>query len=165
MNGSPNRVPEAVTEERRLGCDAATAFELFTRRLATWWPADYTWSQDELRDLWIEPVVAGTCRERDARGIESPWGVVIACHPQRHLAIRWMIDPDRSFQPDPALASRVAVTWTVTGDHCRAELTHDEFERHPGDATAYREGLASPQGWPLLMDRYAEACREAAARS
>ncbi len=40
--------------------------------------------------------------------------------------------------------------------HCVVTLRHEEFERHPGDPYAYREGLASIQAWPWLMDLYSQ---------
>jgi hypothetical protein len=41
------------------------AFDLFARRLAAWWPPEYSWSQDVLEEIGIEPHEGGMCFERD----------------------------------------------------------------------------------------------------
>ena len=149
---------EPIVEERPLVCDPATAFRLFSTDLSSWWPREYSFSQDALERLWIEPQVSGTARERDAEGNEIVWGFVVACDPGGRLTLRWMIEPARTLQPDPARASRLTLTWSPEGDGCRVRLVHDEFDRHVADPGPYRDGLAGSPGWPRLMDLYAEAC-------
>jgi hypothetical protein len=35
---------------------------------------------------------------------------------------------------------------------------HRNFERHGDEGAGYARMLGSPQGWPLLLDRFAAAC-------
>jgi hypothetical protein len=37
-------------------------------------------------------------------------------------------------------------------------LAHRHFSRHGDGAEAYQAAMSSPQGWPLLLERFAEAC-------
>ena len=40
------------------------AFELFTEGLGTWWPKEFSWSQDRLEEIGIEPHQDGFAYER-----------------------------------------------------------------------------------------------------
>ena len=63
-------------------------------------------------------------------------------------------------QPNPAKASAVEVRFHPTGGPgTRVELEHRAFARHGEAGGTYREAMASPQGWPLLRDRYASTLR------
>ena len=151
--------PEPIVEARSLAIAPLRAFALFTTDLSLWWPQAYSWSQGSLDRIWIDDHPAGLAREVDQAGLERIWGFVIDCDPPHRLAFRWMIDPDRALQRDPARASlvEIAIARDADADASRVTLTHGEFDRHPGDTAAYRAGLAADQGWPYLMDLLANA--------
>jgi hypothetical protein len=68
----------------------------------------------------------------------------------------WQITPDRVPEPNPAKASEVEVRFHPAGTSCtQVELEHRAFARHGEPGEAYRQAMASSQGWPLLLDRYA----------
>ena len=69
--------------------------------------------------------------------------------------LTWQIAPDRVPQPDPFRASEVEVGFHPTGDGTRVELEHRAFPRHGDAAITYRQAMASPEGWPFILDRYA----------
>ncbi len=151
--------PEPIVEERELACSATRAFALFTTDLGRWWPPAYSFSQERLLKIEIEPARHGYALEVDTTGKRLVWGLVTACEKNRLLALRWMITDDREVEPDPAHASLLVLEWTPKKRGCTVRLTHDEFERHGPDAQSYRDGLASEQGWPMLLDDYRDACR------
>ena len=158
LNG-PRPSPETIEETRRVPGDPLKAFRAFTDRLADWWPHEYTWSQRALEAIWIEPAAGGRAIERDRDGTEQVWGLVEAAEPGARLVLHWMIHPDRSAAASPEDASRVSVFFRPDDGHCVVTLRHEAFERHPGDAYAYRDALASAQGWPWLMDLFAQHMR------
>ncbi len=137
------------------------AFDLFARRLAAWWPPEYSWSQDVLEDIGIEPHEGGLCFERGPHGFRCDWGRVLAWDPPRRLLIAWQISPRREPEPNPAKASEVEVRFEGDGDGgTTVAVEHRAFERH-GNGAKYAEMLGSPQGWPYILDRFAAAARAA----
>jgi uncharacterized protein YndB with AHSA1/START domain len=124
-------LPAPIREVRELACDRARAFRLFTGDFGRWWPAEYTWSQDALRAIAIEPSALGRCFEVGGDGGAKVWGLVVGVEPGEHLAFRWMIHPDRSAASDPARASLVTVRWVDRPDGCSVEIRHEGFARHP----------------------------------
>jgi uncharacterized protein YndB with AHSA1/START domain len=137
---------------------AERAFEAFTTGLAGWWPPEYTWARDVLETIAIEPRQGGRCFERGPHGFECDWGRVLAWDPPRRLLFTWQIGPDRVPEPNPEKASEVEVRFVENGDaSTRVELEHRAFARHGDDGEGYRDALASPQGWPYILDRYAAA--------
>jgi Domain of unknown function (DUF4394) len=56
------------------------AFDLFARRLGAWWPPEYSWSQDVLDEIGIEPHEGGMCFERGPHGFRCDWGRVQTGH-------------------------------------------------------------------------------------
>lgn len=133
------------------------AFVRFTEQMTDWWPPEYTWAQQKLAAIAIEPAEGGRCFERGPHGFSCDWGRVLACEPPARLVFTWQISPQRVPQPDPERVSEVEVRFTAEGDGAtRVELEHGRFERHGEGADGYRAAMDSPQGWPLLLERFAD---------
>jgi uncharacterized protein YndB with AHSA1/START domain len=140
----------------------AAAFELFVDKLGSWWPREYTWAKDKLREIGIEPRVDGHCYERRADGTTSQWGTVLTIARPEHIVFAWQINFDRSFEPVVTLASRVDIRFTAKGpDETQLLLVHRDFPRHGSGWQKYRSNLGSKSGWPLILDRYAAAAGKA----
>jgi uncharacterized protein YndB with AHSA1/START domain len=134
------------------------AFAVFTDGFATWWPAEYTWSQDVLQTIGIEPVEGGPCFEIGPDGFRCDWGRVLAWEPRERLVFSWQIGPDRVPVPDAAKATEVEVRFTGAGQSgTRVELEHRGFERHGDAGSGYAAGMGSEHGWPYILGRYAQA--------
>ena len=129
--------------------------------LARWWPREYTWAADTLEDIGIAPQrEGGHCFERGPHGFTCHWGRVLVWDPPTRLVLTWQIGPDRVPEPNPAKASEVEVRLHPTGPSVtRVELEHRDFAHHGAAAVAYRQGMASPEGWPHLLGRYAATLR------
>lgn len=131
------------------------AFDAFVRAFGQWWPVAYTWSGDALRHIAIEPFDGGRCVEIGPDRFTVDWGRVVAWDPPGHLAFTWQISADRQPIPDPDRSSIVDARFDADGDaSTRVTITHRDFSRHDGDATAYRDALAADEGWPFLLQRY-----------
>jgi len=142
-----------------VGAGADRAFEVFVDELASWWPPEYSWSQDVLEDIGIEPHEGGLCFERGPHGFRCDWGRVLDWDPPRRVVIAWQISPRREPEPNPAKASKVEVRFEDDGaDGTRVELEHRGFERHGEGGAEYARMLGSAQGWPLLLGRFVAAC-------
>lgn len=138
----------------------ALAFRDFVHDFNTWWPQAYTWSGDVLDMIAIEPHVGGTCFERGPHGFRIDWGRVLVWEPSTRVAFTWQISPARVPVPDPAQASEVEVRFGAAAEAGQAQVTleHRHFARHGEGAATYREALASPEGWPYILDQYAAFC-------
>ena len=136
------------------------AFACFTEGMGSWWPPEYTWAQQTLEEIAIEPHEGGRCFERGRHGFSCDWGRVVACEPPGRLLFTWQISPQRVPQPDPDRASLVEVRFrAAAGAATVVELEHRDFDRHGEGAAGYRAAMDSPQGWPLILERFAAAAR------
>ena len=156
---TPSPADEPIRQAVTVPVPADQAFTTFAD-LARWWPHEYTWAANTLEDIGIEPHEGGHCYERGPNGFTCHWGTVLTWEPPTRLAFAWQISPDRVPEPDPAKASEVEVRFDPNGtDGTRVALEHRAFARHGDAGDAYRQGMASPQGWPLILDRYATTLR------
>lgn len=145
---------ELIEISRELTVDPADAFAMFTDGMRTWWPSEATWSGAGLESIGVEPFVGGFCFERGPHGLRLDWGRVTAWEPPSRLAFAWLIGADRTPEPNPAHASEVEIRFEPAPLGSVMTVTHRGFERHDGDSGAYRRAMASPAGWPMLLDRY-----------
>jgi uncharacterized protein YndB with AHSA1/START domain len=155
---------EALSRSVTVPAPVDRAFAVFTDGLSDWWPRDYTWSGDRLEVIALEPREGGHCYEIGPGGFHLDWGTILAWDPPGRLVLAWQISPARVPEPEPARASEVEVTFTTTtaaasGSSTEVTLEHRHFSRHGDSAAAYRSGMDSEQGWPLILSRYAAAVR------
>ena len=62
--------------------------------------------------------------------------------------------------PDPGQASSVLVSFASDGpERTLVVLVHDGFDRHGADAAGYRDAMASPHGWPLILERFMDTSK------
>jgi uncharacterized protein YndB with AHSA1/START domain len=157
-------MPDSIITHVSVDAAPEQAFETFTARLGSWWPPDYTWSREVLEDIGMEPGEGGFCYERGPDGFRCDWGRVLAWDPPRRVVFTWQITARREPEPNPARASEVTVRFADDGGGgTRVELEHRAFERHGEEAAEYAAALASPEGWPLLLERFAAAAAPAQA--
>jgi uncharacterized protein YndB with AHSA1/START domain len=146
---------EPVRQSVTVPVPVGQAFGAFAD-LARWWPREYTWAADTLQDIGIEPSEGGHCFERGPHGFTCHWGRVLVWDPPTRLVLAWQIAPDRAPEPNPAKASEVEVGFLPSGSgSTRVDLEHRAFSRHGDAGDTYRQALASPEGWPLILGRYA----------
>jgi uncharacterized protein YndB with AHSA1/START domain len=134
--------------------DPAAAFVGFAERLGRWWPREYTWAQSSLEQIGIDPRT-GSCSEIGPHGFRCDWGRVLAWEPARRLLISWQIGPRREPVPDPDRASEVEIVFAPAEEGSLVSLEHRAFDRHGEGAAGYRDAMASPQGWPYILAKYA----------
>jgi uncharacterized protein YndB with AHSA1/START domain len=134
------------------------AFEAFTAELGRWWPLAYTYAGVDLDTAVVEPRAGGLWFERDRAGRETAWGEIRAWEPPSRLVLSFAVSPDRAPEPE-ARASEVEIRFVPEDGRTRLELEHRDFERHGDGAARLRDGLASPQGWPLILADFARYLR------
>lgn len=149
------------TEPIRLSIEIAAprthVFEVLTRELADWWPAEFTFSGERFAGASIDHLAGGDWFEIDADGRKTSWGEVRDWQPPELLILSWRIAADRSQEP-PGQASEVRIRLLeLTQATTQLEFEHHEFERHGEGGGAMREGMASGQGWPAILERLRSA--------
>lgn len=149
---------KAIHRTMTVPTSAKRAFAVFTEELASWWPAEYTWSQDVLKTMAIEPGEGGRCFERGPHNFECDWGRVLVWEPPRRLVFTWQISPKREPEPNPAKASEVKLRFEAEGPFTtRVAFEHRHFARHGEGGAEYRAVLDSPQGWSYILDCYVKS--------
>lgn len=137
------------------------AFNGFVDGIGRWWPLAYTYSGDQFETAAIEPHAGGRWFERGLDGVETTWGTVRAFEPERRLVVSWGVSPKRTPEPS-GKESEVEIRFVQASGGTRVELEHRDFERHGEGARQLREGMASRQGWPLILACFAREMRYAA---
>ncbi|MGX5819326.1 SRPBCC family protein [Chitinophaga lutea] len=133
------------------------AYGLFVNRLYDWWPKAYTWSQDKLVEMTIDPQVGGLCSETGPHGFRCDWGRVTDVEENHRIAFTWQISPTRVPQPDPDQCSDVTVSFTDgPGKGCTLTLRHAHFDRHGEEGAKYAEAMAGDKGWPYILQCFRE---------
>lgn len=122
------------------------AFELFTSKMATWWPLELASYGGPRADLiFLEPWVGGRFFERLVDGDELQVGTVTACEPPRQIVFTWTA-------ADWQGETEVTVAFTAVPGGTNVEVVHRGFERLGplgADAAAKFRG-----GWPGVLDAY-----------
>ena len=137
------------------------AFAVWTDGLATWWPLDshHIGAETPVTAV-IEPRAGGRCYERDADGTECDWGVVRTWEPPTRLVVGWHLQPDWSFDPDPARATEYEVRFVDEGGgRTRVEVEHRGFEIYGDRAEEIRDTYLQPNAWGMVLELYAKVMR------
>ena len=148
---------EPLTASVTVGAPRERAFELFTEEMGTWWPREFSWSQDKLEAIGIEPHADGFAYERGPRGFTLHWGRVKAWDPPARFVFTWQIAADRTPQPDPERSSEVEVRFHEEDGATRVAVEHRDWERHGDGAREYRDGFERAGAWPYALERFAAA--------
>jgi uncharacterized protein YndB with AHSA1/START domain len=134
----------------------AHAFKIFTERFDSWWPRTHHIGKVEPYTAILERREGGRWFERGTDGSECDWGRVLVYSPPTCVALSWHLDSTYAYDPDPAKASRVEVTFHDEGNgKTRVELVHSQLDRHGADWEKIRESVGSMGGWVGIMEKYA----------
>ena len=88
------------------------AFDLFTTRIADWWPVrTHSYGGDDVTNLVLEPKVGGRLYEVTDKG-EQDWGSVLAWEPPTRLLLDWQIGEAAGCSSAPCSA-RCSATCTA----------------------------------------------------
>jgi uncharacterized protein YndB with AHSA1/START domain len=129
----------------------ARAFDLFAAQMGRWWPSARTPGKTPAVDVVVEPRAGGRWFERDADGVETLWGEVLAYEPPERLLLGWKLDAN--FTYDPKLLMEVEITFSLaSGGGTAVRLEHRQLERLGADAERFAARIN--QGWPERLAEY-----------
>jgi len=133
------------------------AFQVFTSDFGSIKPREHNLLQVEIAETVLEPRVGGYIYDRGVDGSECRWARVLAYEPPHRLLFSWDISPHWQIEPDPAKTSEWEVRFIAEApERTRVEIEHRDLDRHGEGWEGVREGLASNEGWPLYLQRYAK---------
>jgi uncharacterized protein YndB with AHSA1/START domain len=134
------------------------AFRLFTEELGTWWPQDsHTLSEGPITEVF-ETREGGRWYELAEDGGECTVGTIVVWEPPARFVLAWQLTPEWKFEPDLDRATQVEVTFEPEQDGgTRVILEHRGFEAYGEAGNGMRDSVGAEEGWPILMQRYAEA--------
>lgn len=152
---------EALRQSVTVPLSQEGAFALFVDEFADWWPmSSHHIGQRVPGEAVIEPREGGRWYERDESGADCEWGRVLAVERPKRILLAWQLSPKFEFNPDPARATEVEVTFEARG-HASTSVTveHRGFEVHGEGAAAMRDSIAGEGGWGQLLGLYADSAR------
>jgi uncharacterized protein YndB with AHSA1/START domain len=133
------------------------AFSVFTEDFGSFKPPEHNLLAVEIAETVFEPRKGGYLYDRGVDGSECRWARVLAYEPPDRLVISWDISPQWQLETDLEKASEVEVRFVAeTPERTRVELEHRNLERHGEGWEGVRDGVASRDGWPLYLQRFAE---------
>lgn len=140
--------PLRITFE--VACPARHAFEMWTTRIATWWPTDHTVTGQRDVLVVLEGEVGGRIYEQTADGVEHDWGMVTVWDPPERLGYLWHLGGER------AQATEVEIRFVALGPAgTRIEIEHRGWEQIGGTGDAWRD--RNRIGWETLLPHLAGA--------
>ena len=130
---------EAIRKTVLVDFAPAEAFELFTAKIASWWPVGtHSYGGEEVKDVVVEPFVGGRVYEVTDAG-EQDWAKVLAWEPPGRLLLDWQIGEARG--------TEVEVTFEPEGPGSRVVLEHRGF-----GGSERREHYSS--GWDVVLGTF-----------
>jgi uncharacterized protein YndB with AHSA1/START domain len=133
------------------------AFSVFTEDFGSFKPPEHNMLQVEIAETVFEPRVGGHLYDRGVDGSECHWARILAYEPPERVVFSWDISPQWEIETDPEKTSEVEVRFVAeTPDRTRVELEHRNLDRHGAGWEGVREGVATDQGWPRYLQRFAE---------
>jgi uncharacterized protein YndB with AHSA1/START domain len=134
------------------------AFQVFVEEFDQIKPREHNMLAVDIKETVFEPRVGGHIYDRGVDGSECRWARVLAYEPPDRLAFSWDISPHWQIETDLARASEVEVRFIAESpERTRLELEHRHLDRHGEGWEGLREGVGADQGWPLYLQRYADA--------
>src|SRR5262245_47415454 len=149
---------QATSVQRQIVVDAPIerAFQVFVEQFDRIKPREHNMLGVDIAETVFEPRVGGHIYDRGIDGSECRWARVLAYDPPDRVVFSWDINLQWQVETDLAKASEVEVRFIAeTPERTRVELEHRNLDRHGGGWEGMREGIASPDGWPLYLQRYA----------
>lgn len=150
---------KAIVQNITVKTSTKTAFHKFVNEFNEWWPKAYTWSQDKLEAIRIEPKENGLCTEIGPYGFRCDWGRVLDITENQSIHFKWQISAKREPVPDPEQASDIVVEFEEANDSTTlVKLVHQNFQNHGEGADEYRQMMDSEYGWAYIMEQYKTYC-------
>ena len=144
---------EIVIRQLNLGLNAQDAFDSFVNNFNDWWPKEYTWSKDSLKEIKISPKIDGICTETGPYGFRYDWGRVTDFINGKTISFTWQIGPDRAPVPNPEKAGHVTIDFHMKGKKRTAiELRHVDFGKYGHQGSESCEMMGSDQGSRLFQE-------------
>jgi uncharacterized protein YndB with AHSA1/START domain len=141
---------EPLQIQFEVDCSPPLAFEVWTTRIASWWPSSHTVSGESDVEVVLEGRAGGRIYERSPAGGEREWGEVTVFDPPHRLAYLWHIRRDR------ADATQVEITFSAHGDGAtRVRIEHTGWEHLGADAETWRD--RNNGAWGNLLPHYRRA--------
>jgi uncharacterized protein YndB with AHSA1/START domain len=141
---------EPIRLEFDVDCTVDDAFDVWTRRIAQWWPTDHTVSAEADLRVVLEGRPGGRIYERRANGLEHEWGKVTIWEPPSRLGYTWHLNRDASDATD------VEIRFLRLGeDATRVEIEHRGWERLGAGGESWRD--RNRGGWATLLPHYVAA--------
>lgn len=138
---------EAIRKTVLVDFAPAEAFELFTARIASWWPVrTHSYGGDKVKNVILEPHVGGRLYEV-TDDEEQDWGKVLAWDPPNGFLLDWQIGE--------ACGTEVEVTFAPEGPGSRVVLEHRGFSE--SDPRERYEG-----GWDVVLAPFVETASKKA---
>jgi uncharacterized protein YndB with AHSA1/START domain len=150
---------QAASVRSRIVVDAPIerAFSVFTEQFDRIKPREHNLLGVDIAETVFEPRVGGGIYDRGVDGSECRWARVLAYDPPERVVFSWDIGPTWQIESDPDKVSEVEVRFTAEApERTRVELEHRNIDRHGDNWEGLREGVASPEGWPLYLRRYGD---------
>ena len=139
-------------------CPVERAFEVWTARIAQWWPKDHTVSGEPDLAVVLEGRPGGRIFERRAGGQEHDWGEVVLWEPPTRLGYTWHLNRDA------ADATEVEIRFVARGDGSTlVEIEHRGWERLAANGQEWRD--RNRGGWATLLPHFVAAVSTGAAPS
>lgn len=135
------------------------AYHKFVNELNDWWPKEYTWSQDNLKEIRIDAKKDGLCTEIGPFGFRCDWGRVTEVEENERIDLKWQISAKREPIPDPEKASQLRIEFIEEEtERTLIRLEHFDFENHGDDEESYRQMMNGDMGWDYILGRYKNYC-------
>ena len=148
----------AVRSEIVVEAPIDRAFRVFVEEFDRIKPREHNLLAVDIAETVFESRVGGHIYDRGVDGSECRWARVLAYEPPERLAFTWDISPQWQLESDLDRASEVEVRFIAESpERTRLELEHRHLDRHGEGWEGLRDGVGADQGWPLYLQRYAEA--------
>jgi uncharacterized protein YndB with AHSA1/START domain len=146
---------EPVKKEVIVNASQEHAFRVFTEGMDRWWPRQHHVGKSPMARQLLELRPGGRWYAVCEDGSECDVGKVLLWDPPRRLVLAWQLTSD--WQYDVNFLTEVEVNFTAESPKAtRVVLEHRDLERYGKTAPDLRKSIDSPDGWPLLLEKFAK---------